>query len=97
MTNKKEEIKQMSRVARWNHAVSQIETAIETIKSLNAEYEDWKMNLEGAENADNLMQGATYEKLEALEIVGVETICDDFEYPLNELKEVDLPRGFGRD
>jgi hypothetical protein len=89
--------KQQSRVTRWNLAIAQIEEGIQTLKTLNTEYEDWKMNLEGSENADNLMQGGTYEKLEELENLGVEGLCDDFDYPLEELKSADLPRGFGRD
>ena len=90
-------VKNKSRVARWQGAIAQIEEGIAILKTLNTEYEDWKMNLEGAENADNLMQGATYEKLEELEGLGIEGLCDDFEYPLEALKEANLPRGFGRD
>ena len=89
--------KQQSRVARWNLAIAKIEEGVATLTALNTEYEDWKSNLESAENAENLMQGETYFKLEELEMLDVEYMLSDWEDPIQQLKDADLPRGFGRD
>ena len=89
--------KQLSRPKRWAEAISKIEAGISELVTLNTEYEDWKMNMEGAENADNLMQGETYHKLEDLEVLDVEYKLSDWEMTIEDLKLADLPRGFGRD
>jgi protein subunit release factor A len=67
------------------------------LKELNEEYMEWKSNIEGADTADNLMQGATYEKLEQVEALEVEEKMDEVESLVQELYDIVLPVGFGRD
>jgi hypothetical protein len=106
-------IKTKSRAERWQDAISSIEVAVEQLKDvdgvqdlkdLNSEYQDWKENIEGSDGSDGLMQGATYEKLEELENLDVESQLDEFESALDEFadalsefQDADLPVGFGRD
>ena len=63
-----------SRPQRWMEAV-------ETLRALQAEYQEWLDNL-----PENLQDGALADKLQA--------VC---ELDLDELENVDLPLGFGRD
>ena len=87
-----------SRITRWNEAIQSIEKGVEQLSGLCEEYREWKENLEFAENADNLMQGGPYQKLEELvEGLDIESKLEWITENADELKEADLPRGFGRD
>jgi len=55
--------------------------AVTTLRELQAEYQEWLDNL-----PENLQDGALADKLQA--------VC---ELDLDELENVDLPLGFGRD
>jgi Tfp pilus assembly protein FimV len=102
--------KPASRPARWNAAVAdameiassiedlknELETALEAVKDVQSEYEEWKDGL-----PENLEQSALGEKLAAvcdldfdvLDSVDVSAVLD----VLSEAEGADLPLGFGRD
>lgn len=97
--------KSPSRPQRWADACEQARTAIsdaqaaiseaiENLKDLQSEYQDWLDNL------PEVSQGsATEEKLNAVTDLDLEFEPDfsDLESLLDEAEGVDLPRGFGRD
>lgn len=80
--------KPKSRTQRWNEAAAEAVAALEALKDIQSEYEEWKDNL-----PENLQQSALGEKLDA--------VCDlDIEGALDTAQEAegaDLPQGFGRD
>jgi DNA repair exonuclease SbcCD ATPase subunit len=94
--------KQKSRGQRWSEAVAAVQAnveaakeALEELKSVRGEYEEWKDNL-----PENLQSSALGEKLEAvcdLDLDGVESSLDDALSTLEEAESMDLPLGFGRD
>jgi hypothetical protein len=81
-------VTQKSRIARWADAALAAVTALEDLRSIQEEYEEWKDNL-----PENLEQSALGEKLEA--------VCDlDLDDALSTAQgalDADLPLGFGRD
>ncbi len=80
--------KPKSRSQRWSEAASQAVAALETLKDIQSEYEEWRDNL-----PENLQSSALGEKLD--------TVCDlDLDSALDTAQEAegaDLPQGFGRD
>tara|TARA_Y100000815_G_scaffold43239_1_gene35684 strand:+ start:614 stop:916 length:303 start_codon:yes stop_codon:yes gene_type:complete len=86
-----------SRIKRWSEAVQSIEKGVEQLSGLCEEYREWKENMESAENSDNLMQSETYGKLEELEGLDIESKLEWITENVDEVKDADLPRGFGRD
>lgn len=93
---KKELKKASSRPARWADAVArgqaardELNEAIEELRDLQGEYQDWLDNL-----PENLQQSALGEKLETVANIDLEAVeCDGLE----EAQDADLPRGFGND
>jgi hypothetical protein len=80
--------KQKSRADRWNEAVAAAQTALEDLKAVQEEYQEWRDNL-----PENLESSPVAEKLDAvceLDIEGAISTIDD-------AGSIDLPRGFGRD
>lgn len=80
--------KNQSRAARWQAAASAAVAALEELKSVQDEYEEWKDNL-----PENLQNSAVGEKLEAVCDLDVDGGLDT----ANEADGIDLPLGFGRD
>lgn len=80
--------KTQSRAARWADAASRALAALEDLKGLQEEYEEWKDNL-----PENLAGSALGEKLEAVCDLDIEGAIDT----INEADGIDLPLGFGRD
>lgn len=77
-----------SRPQRWSAAVNKAIEALEELRAVQEEYQEWRDNL-----PENFESSPLAEKLD--------TICDlDIEGALdtaNEAGDADLPRGFGRD
>ena len=105
--------KPKSRSKRWAEAVSaadravsnlevglaQLQEAMEELKSVQSEYEEWKDNL-----PENLASSALGEKLEEVcnldmesAADAVESAIDDARSLVDETDGIDLPQGFGRD
>lgn len=105
--------KKLSRPQRWAAAVSAAQSALENVRTANAdlttaledlrsiqeEYQEWRDNL-----PENLQNGTLGEKLEAvaeLDVEGVsenvETACSEVEEVISEAESAELPQGFGRD
>lgn len=88
----------MSRPKRWNkailaarHALSDVESALEDLRELQGEYEEWRDNI-----PEGLEESPVVEKLDA--VVEIDLEMDSWmEDTLDELENVDLPLGFGRD
>jgi hypothetical protein len=76
-----------SRPRRWAAAVEAVWEAAADLMELREEYEHWRDNL-----PDNQRDGILAEKLET-----TITAAEAFEAALDELENVDLPLGFGRD
>lgn len=85
-----------SRPERWNEAVSKIQSAVEVLRELGEEYQDWKDNLEGS-GSDGLMENATYDKLMEVEDLAVEDKVEQIVELVADFDGFDLPKGFGRD
>jgi hypothetical protein len=103
--------KKQSRIDRWNEAVSaaqaalaaidaafsDLETALDDLRGVREEYEEWHDGL-----PENLAQSAVGEKLQAIVDLDItddpraETY-DDLESMLSEAEGMDMPLGFGRD
>ena len=105
--------KKQSRSARWMTAVSEakdefqrvqdassgLADAMQAIKDVQDEYQDWLDNL-----PENLQNSALGEKLQAVCDIDIESLTDDplsdwpqLESTLEEAEGVELPQGFGRD
>jgi hypothetical protein len=81
--------KSKSRPARWSDACSRASEALEELKDLQSEYQDWLDNL-----PDNLQSGTPLaEKLQSVTDLDLESAWDT----VNEAESLDLPQGFGRD
>ena len=80
-----------SRPRRWADAVDAVRAAAADLMELREEYECWRDNL-----PDNQQDGSTAEKLDTT-IAAVEAFEETLEAALDELENVELPRGFGRD
>lgn len=80
--------KPASRAQRWADAAGRAQAALEELKDIQSEFEEWRDNV-----PENLQSSSLYEKLEA--------VCDlDIEGAVSTVEEaasVDLPLGFGRD
>lgn len=88
-----------SRSKRWEEAASdaraafdQLQSALETLKDIQSEFEEWKDNL-----PENLQSSALGEKLETICGLEIEGKADDLESLIDEIEGADLPLGFGRD
>lgn len=78
----------MSRPKRWADAVNDAAKALDELRSIQEEYEDWMANV-----PDNLQETETYPKLEAVCSIDIEGAIQTVE----EADGADLPLGFGRD
>ena len=92
--------KSKSRPQRWTEAVTaartahdQLVSALETLRGVQEEYEEWKDNL-----PDNLQNGgALADKLEVVCNLEIEGAADEIGNMLDEAEGAELPLGFGRD
>lgn len=97
--------KQESRPARWAAAVArgqaalgELDSALDDLRNLYGEYEEWKDGL-----PENLVDGPTGEKLTELVdsaedwLEELESAKDAADSALADCEGADLPRGFGRD
>jgi hypothetical protein len=80
--------KVVSRVQRWSDAAGQAFSALEELKDIQFEYEEWRDNL-----PENLQQSAVGEKLETVCQIDLESAMS----AVQEAEDADLPLGFGRD
>ena len=77
-----------SRPERWNAACAKAHEALDELKELQDEYQEWYDGM-----PENLQQGPTGEKLEEITNLDIEGAISTVE----EIEGVELPRGFGRD
>ena len=81
-------LKKLTRAQRWSNASNELQEAYNVLSELVEEYRDWREVL-----PENLDGSAVAEKLD--------TLLDTFEQidqgAVEEITEVDLPLGFGRD
>lgn len=94
--------KNPSRADRWNEATARVHTlcddlsvALESLRDVQSEYEDWRDNL-----PENLQSSVLGEKLEAVCDLDIESALDsvkEVEELMDECEGADLPMGFGRD
>lgn len=80
--------KAKSRPQRWQDAVERAGAALEDLQGLQEEYAEWRDNL-----PENLADSAISEKLGEV----CDTDIDNLISEVEELGNLDLPRGFGRD
>lgn len=95
-------VKRVSRAKRWSDAVtnavtavSDLQSALEELQSIQQEFEDWKDNL-----PENLSQSALGEKLDEVCELGIEDALSslgDIDSLVQDCDGADLPLGFGRD
>lgn len=100
---------QKSRPKRWQAAIARMRTAFNTLQSakeefeaavedlrgVHSEYEEWHGNL-----PENLQNGTLGEKLQAvvdLDMDSAEVDLSGAETLMDEAEGIDLPLGFGRD
>ena len=90
--------KQPSRPKRWADAIAkarvaydELASAIEELKGLQEEYEEWKDNL-----PDNLQSSPIAEKLDTIGQIDFD-VLDSVETAIDEAEGAELPQGFGRD
>jgi len=77
-----------SRPKRWEEACNSATIALEALKDLQDEYEEWRDN-----TPENAQSGEMYDKLEAICDLEIQSAMDT----VNDASELDLPLGFGRD
>lgn len=80
--------KPKSRGERWAEAASDAKSALEELKSVQDEFEEWKNNIE-----ERFSGTATYEKLDTLCNIDIQSALD----AADEAESADIPVGFGRD
>lgn len=80
--------KPLSRATRWTSAASDAVAALEDLKAVQEEFEEWKDNL--PENLQNSALGEKLEEVCGFDIDGALSTAQDAE-------GADLPQGFGRD
>ena len=80
--------KKQSRASRWSDACTTALAALEDLRALQEEYEEWRDNL-----PENLQQSPVGEKLDAVCELDIESAVDT----VSEAEGIDLPRGFGKD
>jgi hypothetical protein len=90
--------KQPSRGARWADAANEarialdnLSSALDALKDVQSEYEDWNGNL-----PENLQGSALGEKLAAVTEIDFDCLSE-VESAIDEAEGIDLPLGFGRD
>lgn len=80
--------KTKSRTQRWTDAAAEAVQALERLKDIQSEFQEWRDNL-----PENLQGSPLGEKLD--------TVCEiDLDLALDaaqDAEDADLPRGFGRD
>jgi hypothetical protein len=81
-------LKKQSRTNRWMEAASKAVSALEELVELQEEYSEWFDNMN-----ENLQNGATGEKLQALIDLDLSSALDTAQ----EAEGAELPLGFGRD
>jgi hypothetical protein len=76
-----------------------LETAVEELKEVQQEYQDWRDNL-----PENLANSPLGEKLNEVADLDLEDLassvrdaCDEAQGKIEEAEGMDLPRGFGKD
>jgi hypothetical protein len=105
--------KQKSRPTRWSEAasaalgtleemntlVNELISALDDLKEIQEEYEEWKENL-----PESLQSSPVAEKLDAICELDIESIgqavadaIDEAKGQVEEVEGIDLPQGFGRD
>lgn len=77
-----------SRQDRWRDATNRASSALEELLNLQGEFLEWKDSL-----SENTQSGATWDKLEAVTDLDLESARDTLE----EAANLELPQGFGRD
>lgn len=88
----------MSRPKRWakaveaaRHAFSDVEAAFSDLRDIQEEYQEWRDNI-----PENLEDSPVVEKLDT--VVDIDLEMDSWiEDTLDEVDNLELPRGFGRD
>lgn len=80
--------KAKSRTKRWAEAAAQAEDALNTLRDIQLEYQEWRDNL-----PENLEQSALAEKLDVVTELDIESAVET----ASEASTLDLPLGFGRD
>lgn len=85
---KPEKPKRLSRAQRWADAASKAKEGLEELQAIQDEFEEWRDNF-----PENAQGGATYEKLEAVCDLDIDSAVETVE----EAEQIDLPQGFGRD
>ena len=78
----------MSKPKRWANAVEAADAAMEELKDIQSEYQDWRDNM-----PENLESSPLVEKLDVV----CEIDFDSIQYDIQEAGDADLPLGFGRD
>ncbi|GEM_PF-5066606 len=81
-------MRQPSRPERWQRATDQMREGLDELKALQEEYQDWMDNF-----PENAQSSATYEKLEAV----CDLDLDELDSQIDDIMNIDLPKGFGRD
>ena len=91
--------KEKSRPARWQEAVNaigsamdQVQSAIEDLRNVQSEYQDWLDNL-----PENLQSSPVGDKLQAIVDIDLDSATSELENLISEAENVDFPQGFGRD
>lgn len=85
---KVKKVRAPSRGARWSDASSRASAALEELKSIRGEFEEWKDNL-----PESLQSSPVGDKLETICDIDIQSAID----LVGELEGADLPMGFGRD
>ena len=80
--------KSASRPQRWHAALAKIEEGLDELETLKEEYAEWQSNM-----PENLADSPLGEKLQAIEEFDLDSIRDTCE----DMKNAELPRGFGKD
>lgn len=80
--------KPKSRAQRWADATNALREALDSLREVQGEYQEWRDNL-----PENLSTSALAEKLDAV----CELDLDSVEQAVDEAEGLDLPKGFGRD
>jgi len=90
------------KVEELEHPLSQLAEAMAEIRAVQEEYEEWQGNM-----PESMQSGATFEKLEAITQIDIDSHTDldlsnisnleEISDALDECENADLPSGFGRD
>ena len=81
-------MKRLSRIQRWNDAANRAVCALDDLKALQDEYDDWRASM--PEQFDDT---ETVQKLYAVLWLDIDGIISE----IDEIQGIELPKGFGRD